>query len=212
VKEITSLGLTYNLLTAYTSFVAIDDRVRTEGGETVTIKQPLPLPQGVSDYAVGGRCQSHFDFTSSAPMNLTSACEEKLRLPVKGEAELLDEEGDMVKKDGAAGLSLQDVRVQGPAAREDIEAVLEQYLNDMALCCETAGRAQLSVGTRLVIAFRISDQGRVSKIHRVRIEALGDPKVFNSIRQCVRKGLWTLRFDAVPGGGSSEITAVITVR
>jgi hypothetical protein len=55
VKEVTNLGLIYNLLTAYTSFVAIDTQIRLKDGQTVTVKQPLPLPQGVSDYAVGRR-------------------------------------------------------------------------------------------------------------------------------------------------------------
>jgi Ca-activated chloride channel family protein len=53
VKEVTDLGLTYNLLTAYTSFVAVDTEVRNQSGQVSTVKQPLPLPQGVSDYAVG---------------------------------------------------------------------------------------------------------------------------------------------------------------
>lgn len=52
-EEITGLGLRYNLLTAYTSFVAIDSVIRNKGGNQQTIIQPLPLPQGVSDYAVG---------------------------------------------------------------------------------------------------------------------------------------------------------------
>ncbi len=51
--EITSLGLKYNLLTAYTSFIAIDSEVRNQDGDITTIKQPLPLPQGVSNYAIG---------------------------------------------------------------------------------------------------------------------------------------------------------------
>jgi len=51
--EVTGLGLEYNLMTEYTSFVAVDTVIR-ETGEVVTVKQPLPLPQGVSDYAVGG--------------------------------------------------------------------------------------------------------------------------------------------------------------
>jgi Ca-activated chloride channel family protein len=51
--EVTHLGLKYALMTEYTSFVAVDTVVR-DTGETVTVKQPLPLPQGVSDYAVGG--------------------------------------------------------------------------------------------------------------------------------------------------------------
>jgi len=54
-KEVTSLGLKYSMLTRYTSFVAIDKRVRNEGGEIETVKQPLPMPAGVSDLAVGGR-------------------------------------------------------------------------------------------------------------------------------------------------------------
>ncbi len=52
---VTELGLKYNLMTPYTSFVAIDTKVRNKDGKLVSIKQPLPLPQGVSDSAVGGR-------------------------------------------------------------------------------------------------------------------------------------------------------------
>ncbi len=53
-EEITTLGLTYNLLTAYTSFVAIDEVVANPSGGNRTVKQALPLPQGVGDLAVGG--------------------------------------------------------------------------------------------------------------------------------------------------------------
>ena len=54
VEEITGLGLTYNLLTQYTSFVAVDDVVRNPSGEAKSVKQPLPLPKGVTNAAVGG--------------------------------------------------------------------------------------------------------------------------------------------------------------
>lgn len=52
--EITSLGLTYNLLTAYTSFIAVDELVVNTEGKSEAVKQPLPLPAGVSNLAVGG--------------------------------------------------------------------------------------------------------------------------------------------------------------
>ena len=52
---IINLGLTYNLLTAHTSFVAVDEIVRNVGGEGKDVKQPLPLPKGVSELAVSGR-------------------------------------------------------------------------------------------------------------------------------------------------------------
>jgi Ca-activated chloride channel family protein len=54
-REITSLGLTYNLLTKYTSFIAVSDVVRNPAGGAKDVKQPLPLPQGVSNLAVGGQ-------------------------------------------------------------------------------------------------------------------------------------------------------------
>jgi len=59
IQEVTDLGLRYHLLTAYTSFVAVDSQVRNQGGKQTTVAQPLPLPQGVSDYAVGGANLCH---------------------------------------------------------------------------------------------------------------------------------------------------------
>ena len=49
---ITALGLHYSLLTQYTSFIAIDQVVRTSEA-AVPVNQPLPLPQGVSNNAIG---------------------------------------------------------------------------------------------------------------------------------------------------------------
>jgi Ca-activated chloride channel family protein len=50
---VTQLGLTYNLLTRFTSFIAVHEVVRNEQGGGQDVDQPLPLPQGVSDLAVG---------------------------------------------------------------------------------------------------------------------------------------------------------------
>jgi Ca-activated chloride channel family protein len=49
---ITNLGLFYSLLTPFTSFVAIDSEVVNRGGAPETVRQPLPMPEGVSNYAV----------------------------------------------------------------------------------------------------------------------------------------------------------------
>lgn len=53
VAEITSLGLTYGLLTRYTSFIAVQEIVRRTADGADEVDQPLPLPAGVSDRAVG---------------------------------------------------------------------------------------------------------------------------------------------------------------
>jgi Ca-activated chloride channel family protein len=53
-QEVTKLGLRYNLMTAYTSFVAIEENlVANADKDLTTVKQPLPLPQGVENSAVG---------------------------------------------------------------------------------------------------------------------------------------------------------------
>ncbi len=53
IAQVTQLGLKYNLLTAYTSFIAIDPEARNAEGKSTTVTQPLPLPEGVSDAAIG---------------------------------------------------------------------------------------------------------------------------------------------------------------
>ncbi len=54
IAEVTKLGLDYNLMTAYTSFIAVDNEVvKNEDGEIVSVKQALPLPSGVENTAIG---------------------------------------------------------------------------------------------------------------------------------------------------------------
>lgn len=53
-SKIIELGLKYNLLTEYTSFIAVDSIKRNDGGEMTTVVVPNPMPQGVSDKAIGG--------------------------------------------------------------------------------------------------------------------------------------------------------------
>ena len=52
-REITELGLKYRLLTDYTSFIAVDRIVRNPGGTQAGVDQPQPLPEGVSELALG---------------------------------------------------------------------------------------------------------------------------------------------------------------
>lgn len=54
ISEITQLGLDYNLMTEYTSFVAVDKQQKiNREGKTEVVQQVLPMPQGVSNYAIG---------------------------------------------------------------------------------------------------------------------------------------------------------------
>ena len=51
-QQVVALGLHYNLLTPFTSFIAVQQLVRSNGSST-DVAQPLPMPAGVNDLAVG---------------------------------------------------------------------------------------------------------------------------------------------------------------
>lgn len=57
--EITQLGLEYNMVTPYTSFIAVSEIIRNTEGDSTDVDQPLPLPQRVSGLAVGGGYRSY---------------------------------------------------------------------------------------------------------------------------------------------------------
>ena len=52
-NDVIALGLKYNLVTNYTSFVAIDQEIANKGGKLKTLKQPLQMPKNVNNSAVG---------------------------------------------------------------------------------------------------------------------------------------------------------------
>jgi Ca-activated chloride channel family protein len=52
--KITNLGIEYSLVTQFTSFVAVEDKVVNEGGETMRVEVPVEMPDGVSYEGVFG--------------------------------------------------------------------------------------------------------------------------------------------------------------
>jgi Ca-activated chloride channel family protein len=65
IRDITSLGLKYNLLTQYTSFIAVREVASNTQGAAEDVDQPLPLPLGVSDLAVGSEPELVWLMTAS---------------------------------------------------------------------------------------------------------------------------------------------------
>ena len=55
--EVVALGLKYNLLTNYTSFVAVDEAIVNKDGRLKNVKQPLPMPENVNNSAVGAEAE-----------------------------------------------------------------------------------------------------------------------------------------------------------
>jgi Ca-activated chloride channel family protein len=51
--QVTQIGLAYNMLTAHTSFVAVHEKLQSTTAPATDVDHPLPLPQHVSNLAVG---------------------------------------------------------------------------------------------------------------------------------------------------------------
>ncbi len=145
IKEVTDLGLTYNLLTAYTSFLAVDTEVRNMDGQQTTVKQPLPLPQGVSDYAVGSMRFAQAPASLMARKETVSPSEDKV----------LREQTREKEKDKRT-ITLGDVTVSEGFSKEAILNLIQQKVHELEKCSwgnESYGK--------LVIELIISPNGKI---------------------------------------------------
>jgi Ca-activated chloride channel family protein len=75
--EVTRLGLEYRLMTQYTSFVAVEDRMVTRDGKPVRIEVPVEMPEGVSHEGVFGGMASQ-DRAMNAPAGFMAASKGKM--------------------------------------------------------------------------------------------------------------------------------------
>jgi Ca-activated chloride channel family protein len=191
IREITELGLRYNLLTAYTSFVAVDSEVRNTEGKPSTVKQPLPLPQGVSDHAVGGRMMHAY-----APMAQTAKREalgtSEPRALVN-EKRAKDEETD--KK---AGITISDVTVSQGQSKEDILKKLNAQTAALESCLAGAKG-------KLVLRLTIGADGTVKSV-----QVLSSTLKSGKATLCVADQLRNIRLPATQDGKEGRVVITLT--
>lgn len=167
--EITRLGLAYSLLTAHTSFVAIDTQVRNAGGVGSTVLQPLPLPEGVGDTAVGGVALRSVGM-AGAPATQSLAHAPAPRLKTLGTAEVREETAveHLARRDAAK--AARGIRIQSLTASRSLadpvglRGELEARLLDPALVAALVG---LPSGTQLTLKVAASGQVLAATFDRV---------------------------------------------
>jgi Ca-activated chloride channel family protein len=190
IKEVTDLGLTYNLLTAYTSFVAIDTEVRNTDGMPTTVKQPLPLPQGVSDYAVGGMASTR----AYAPMAKLAAPAE---LEKKG---ILREQ--IVSKDESkqkSSVTIGDVIASGGLSQEVVTKVINDHKKELDAC-----RSQAGLEGKVTVTLTIGARGIVKDIKVVAI-----PMKNKTADQRIMKLMKKWQFPANSAGKETKATITL---
>jgi Ca-activated chloride channel family protein len=211
IKEVTQLGLTYNLLTAYTSFVAVDTQIRLKDGQAVTVKQPLPLPQGVSDYAVAGNRSLVRKSTSSfaaAPSILgfqNQVMEESLER--KKEDHLAGKPEPDVTAHDKSIIELEEVIVTGDLQENSIRKVLKKHIRSFNICFRQALEKQPDLKGKIVFKMVIDSAGRVTKV---------DPdkgaKKKNAFERCMLQELKKLHFPASNGGKKSMVLITFVLK
>ena len=210
VKEITNLGLTYNLLTAYTSFVAIDSRLRLRDGQVITVKQPLPLPQGVSDYAVGKRCIAgkgmSFSVPSSAAMPLKTRVKEE-HLEYNKEDHLASEPLMGAPDHEVKHIQLSKISVTRGLSKDSIQRVIEKNTHSINLCYTQVPKKAFTVMDEIVFTLLVDPEGNIIKVNTNK----GKSKM-NEIERCIIQKLRKLRFPAPEAGRNARVTLTFILR
>jgi Ca-activated chloride channel family protein len=188
IQEVTEIGLTYNLLTAYTSFIAIDTEIRNKDGQLSTVKQPLPLPQGVSDYAVGGALKESFA-PSSYRMNKQAVAKDEKNSVQSNISQ---------RSEGEKGVKIGEIITSGSLSKELMHKTLEQHLHKFQKCYR-----KIHPLGKLIVKLIIRVDGTVKSVNVVSSE-LKDRKAQQCMTQKIKKWKFPVR------KGSREVTATVS--
>jgi Ca-activated chloride channel family protein len=198
VSEVTNLGLKYNLLTAYTSFVAVDSKVRREGGEVTRVEQPLPMPEGVSDLAVGG-LQALTVGSGKAYLKLARAA----GAPALAQDLAIASE-EMAKQEPVAPhekFKLGQVTVSGGVPKAAVQIVAKRNIKEIQACYQQALQKQPGVQGKLVVKLTIEASGRVTQVN-----FMANPFSDQAFAACLATKLKQWRFANVNTPGEATIT------
>lgn len=176
-STIVNLGLKYNLLTRFTSFVAIDNQVRNQSGNSTTIEQPLPLPEGVSDMAVGYS-------GGNAPSMRGCASEKVIYVDGIKLSEAKDEKTDFEEDEYVSEIfSVVEQMPEFPGG----ELAMQEYFRKNLVYPESAKNQQIE-GT-VFVSFTIGRDGKIKNAKILRgINAYCDAEALRIIRQMPK---WT---------------------
>ncbi len=191
IREVTELGLKYSLMTAYTSFVAVD-KIKRADGTLVTVKQPLPLPEGVSDLAVGGGMLQKARLAApmgsyAARASVDAAKEAVAPLPPRQETK--------------ARLTVQVTEVKGALTAGAVQAALEAELSRLSACCQEALVRGVTLPKEIPLKFTIGADGKVTSKRAIFL-----PFKYPKLWQCLTEIVRGIAFPA-PGKEPVQVTA-----
>jgi Ca-activated chloride channel family protein len=206
IKEITALGLKYNLMTAYTSFVAVD-KIKRGDGTMTTVKQPLPLPEGVSDLAVGGGGSYRAGLIARSnpgymqKFNLMASLRHETGAALPPQPVPSPPTGQEVKPAETAfsGLTVKVVQVKGGLTAASVQQALEAELSRFEKCCQEAQSKGVKLPATVDFQVTISPEGKVITVRQV-----GKALAKATLAKCLMAALQETTFPK-PSSGQVEV-------
>jgi Ca-activated chloride channel homolog len=189
--RILDLGLSYGLLTSETSFVAIDSLVRSTDGRPRTVRQPLPLPRGVSNAALGegkgfgfgaGTLGAYGPGSGGGGLALHS---QPLAMRPVGDADLG---------------SKAPPAITGSLDKSLIQSAIQSMRGRIRRCYEQRLEADPSLSGRIIVALSIGPDGRVLAA-KIDAKTLEDAE----LERCILSAMRSLRFPPPAGGGTIQV-------
>lgn len=197
IGEVTDLGLKYNLLTEYTSFIAVDSEVRLKNGQATTVTQPLPLPQGVSDLAVGGK--GMLQFSKQMRMNLPLSASAQEAIVSKEDKNERDKESAMIH--------LEKVIVSNGLSKEIVQRLIEGQMLPVQNCFHKELRGPLKKQGKIVARIDVDSKGAIVKIVIVR-----DDSKNSSVVTCITRELLKLQMPPSADGKNTNVTVTFSIK
>ena len=202
-QEIVNLGLKYNLLTRFTSFVAIDTLVRAEGGDSETVTQPLPLPQGVPDSAVGGvkmmASQAYAPLTEAQSSMLARRID-GAQVPGPAPEPMSDKSGDFALPQPV--FAMGEIQSSDPAVPlGKLAALVKPHMKSLNIC---QGLGQVPSDLKLEI--RIAKDGKVEKVRVLSATAN------EYLRKCLVEQVGKWQLEGLRNKGTVTVIVPLIVR
>jgi Ca-activated chloride channel family protein len=194
VKEVTQLGLKFSLMTQYTSFVAVD-MVKRANGEIVTVKQPIPLPEGVSDLAVG---DSGLRVSALAPGTVGNSASTSPKLMQEAYPQLSSREREAATVEVGSSwrdkgqkvekliLDLAIEESRGNIDKAVIQKTLQEKIEALRHCCLIVMDHYPPSGGEVVFRIPLNEDGTVGEVTVVSSSSM-DAKAVDCMRKVIQK-------------------------
>lgn len=214
VREVTSLGLSYNLLTAHTSFIAVDSKIRLSDGKAVTIKQPLPLPRGVSDLALGNvRCAKNAGLGPVGHANMAFLIRRMGDTNVAYEYDdsiVRSKHGEGTKQSSVysrkTSIRLKRIEVSQGLVRYSVEDVIISHMHSIRKCLKDTLGLKGSKG-EFTLRLSVGRDGGVTQIKKDWSAVISQSEAdYSDFERCIMQKLQALQFVVQDGVQNPEVT------